>query len=97
MNSSQSAPTIVQVANLDVMTVWAQVAEADVNKIKLGMPVYFTTLGMADRKWTGTVRQIQPTPTIENDVVLYNVLIDADERRRPADAEHDGAGVLRAG
>jgi macrolide-specific efflux system membrane fusion protein len=77
VNSSQSAPTIVQVANLDVMTVWAQVAEADVNKVKLGMPVYFTTLGMADRKWTGTVRQIQPTPTIENDVVLYNVLIDA--------------------
>ena len=77
VNSSQSAPTIVQVANLDVMTVWAQVAEADVNKVKLGMPVYFSTLGMADRKWTGTVRQIQPTPTIENDVVLYNVLIDA--------------------
>ena len=77
VNSSQSAPTIVQVANLDVMTVWAQVAEADVNKVKLGMPVYFTTLGQADRKWTGTVRQIQPTPTIENDVVLYNVLIDA--------------------
>lgn len=77
VNSVQSAPTIVQVANLDVMTVWAQVAEADVNKVKLGMPVYFTTLGMADRKWTGTVRQIQPTPTIENDVVLYNVLIDA--------------------
>lgn len=76
VNSSQSAPTIVQVANLDVMTVWAEVAEADVNKIKLGTPVYFTTLGNADRKWTGTVRQIQPTPVTTNDVVLYNVLVD---------------------
>ena len=80
VNSVQSAPTIVQVANLDVMTVWAQVAEADVNKIKVGTPVYFTTLGMADRKWTGTVRQVQPTPTTENDVVLYNVLIDTENK-----------------
>jgi macrolide-specific efflux system membrane fusion protein len=78
VNSVQSAPTIVQVANLDVMTVWAQVAEADVNKIKLGTPAYFTTLGNADHKWNGAVRQIQPTPTTTNDVVLYNVLIDAE-------------------
>jgi membrane fusion protein, macrolide-specific efflux system len=80
VNSSQSAPTIVQVANLDVMTVWAEVAEADVNKIKLGTPVYFTTLGMPNRKWNGTVRQIQPTPVTTNDVVLYNVLVDADNK-----------------
>jgi len=76
VNSVQSAPTIVQVANLDVMTVWAQVAEADVNKIKPGMAAYFTTLGMGDRRWRGVVRQVQPTPETENDVVLYNVLID---------------------
>ena len=62
------------------MTVWAEVAEADVNKIKLGTPVYFTTLGMPNRKWTGTVRQIQPTPVTTNDVVLYNVLVDADNK-----------------
>jgi macrolide-specific efflux system membrane fusion protein len=51
-----------------------------VNKIKLGTPVYFTTLGNADRKWTGTVRQIQPTPVTTNDVVLYNVLVDTDNQ-----------------
>ena len=78
VNAAQSAPVIVQVANLDVMTVWAQVAEADVNRIKPGMPAYFTTLGMPDRKWRGTVRQVQPTPTTTNDVVLYNVLIDVE-------------------
>lgn len=78
VNSVQSAPTIVQVANLDVMTVWAQVAEADVNKLKPDMPAYFTTLGLPDRKWQGKVRQVQPTPETENDVVLYNVLIDVD-------------------
>lgn len=76
VNASQSAPVIVQVANLDVMTVWAEVAEADVNKITPGMSAYFTTLGMPDRRWRGMVRQVQPTPEITNDVVLYNVLID---------------------
>jgi membrane fusion protein, macrolide-specific efflux system len=78
VNSVQSAPVIVQVANLDVMTVWAQVAEADVNKLKPGMPAYFTTLGMPERRWRGTVRQVQPTPTTTNDVVLYYVLIDVE-------------------
>jgi macrolide-specific efflux system membrane fusion protein len=78
VNASQSAPVIVQVAQLDVMTVWAQVSEADVIKIKPDMAVYFTTLGMPDRRWRGKVSQIQPTPTIKNDVVLYNVLIDVD-------------------
>lgn len=78
VNASQSAPVIVQVANLDTMTVWAQVAEADIVRIHEGMPAYFTTLGMPERKWRGSVRQVQPTPETVNDVVLYNVLIDVD-------------------
>ncbi|MFC1720552.1 efflux RND transporter periplasmic adaptor subunit, partial [Pseudomonadota bacterium] len=76
VNANQSTPIIVQVANLDLMTVWAQVTEADINRIQPGMSAYFTTLGMPDRRWTGTVRQVQPTPEVKNDVVLYNVLID---------------------
>ncbi|HLT91177.1 MAG TPA: efflux RND transporter periplasmic adaptor subunit [Woeseiaceae bacterium] len=80
--ASQQAPVIVQIANLDVMTVWAEVAEADVHKIEPGMPAWFTTLGMADRTWRGTVRQILPTPEVLNDVVLYKVLIDVDNSER---------------
>lgn len=78
VNASQMAPVIVQVANLDVMTVWAKVAEADVNKIQVGMPAYFTTLGMPGKRWRGTVRQVQPTPEVINDVVLFNALIDVE-------------------
>ncbi len=77
INANQTAPVIVQVANLSVMTARAQVAEADISKLSEGMPVYFTTLGSKDRKWEGTVRQILPTPETINDVVLYNVLVDA--------------------
>src|SRR5882724_7406419 len=76
LNANQSAPVIVRIADLDTMTVWAQVAEADVVKLTPGMPAYFSTLGLPERRWQGTVQQIQPTPQTVNDVVLYNVLID---------------------
>lgn len=78
LNANQTTPIVVQIANLDVMTVKAQVAEADINKIAAGMPVYFTTLGSQNRRWQATVRQVLPTPEIVNDVVLYNVLADVD-------------------
>jgi len=76
LNANQSAPLILRIADLDTMTVWAQVAEADVVKIHPGMAVHFSTLGMPDRQWQATVRQILPTPEVINDVILYDVLID---------------------
>lgn len=82
VNANQTAPTIVQVANLDVMTVKAQVAEADIMKLQQDMPAYFTTLGSGGRRWNGAVRQILPSPEVINDVVLYNVLIDVDNKDR---------------
>lgn len=82
VNATQSAPTILRIANLDVMTVRAQVAEADVMRLKEGMPVHFTTMGQMDRRWPATVRQILPTPEVISDVVLYNVLIDSRNEGR---------------
>ncbi len=82
LNANQTAPIVLQVANLDLMTVRAQVAEADVSSLKENMPVYFTTLGNSDHRWTGKVRQVLPSPQIVNDVVLYDVLIDAKNEGR---------------
>jgi macrolide-specific efflux system membrane fusion protein len=82
LNANQSTPTVLQIANLDTMTVRAQVAEADVMKLKQGMSVYFTTLGNVERRWQGKVRQILPSPQIVNDVVLYDVLIDVKNEGR---------------
>ncbi|MBC7951219.1 MAG: efflux RND transporter periplasmic adaptor subunit [Rhodospirillaceae bacterium] len=76
LNSSQQAPIIVRIADLQTMTVWTQVSEADVAKLKLGQPVYFTTLGQPDRRRYATLRQILPTPEVLNNVVLYNALFD---------------------
>jgi membrane fusion protein, macrolide-specific efflux system len=77
INSVQQAPTILRIADFSLMTVWTQVSEADVPKLRVGMPVYFTTLGNPGKRWTGTLQQIQPTPTITNNVVLYTATFDA--------------------
>ena len=82
INANQTTPTIVTIANLDVMTVRAQVAEADIMKIKHDMDMYFTTLGSNERRWQGRVRQVLPSPEEENDVVLYNVLVDVENTDR---------------
>lgn len=76
LNASQQAPTILRIADLGTMTVEANISEADIGDIKAGMPVYFTTLGGGDRRWYSEMRQILPTPTVENNVVLYTGLFD---------------------
>lgn len=82
LNANQTAPIVLRLADLDTMQVWAQVAEADIPKVKVGMPVYFTTLGMPDRRFNAKVVQVLPTPDTVNDVVLYNVLIDVPNTER---------------
>jgi macrolide-specific efflux system membrane fusion protein len=74
--ASQQAPVILRIADLGTMTVWAQVSEADVPRVSVGMPVYFNTLGLPQRRWNAQVRQVLPTPEVVNNVVLYNVLFD---------------------
>ncbi len=76
LNSNQTAPTIVTIGDLSTMTVEAQVSEADVGKLKVGMNAYFTLLGQPGKRYPGTLRQIKPTPATENNVVLYYALFD---------------------
>jgi macrolide-specific efflux system membrane fusion protein len=77
LNANQQAPVLVQIADLSRMTVDTQVSEADIGKLREGMPAYFTTLGQ-DRRWEANLRQILPTPTVTNNVVLYNAQFDVD-------------------
>jgi macrolide-specific efflux system membrane fusion protein len=78
LNANNQAPTILTIADLTVMTVEAEVSEADIGKLKKNMEVYFSTLGGGNRRWHSRVRQILPTPTVSNNVVLYTVLFDID-------------------
>jgi membrane fusion protein, macrolide-specific efflux system len=76
LNANQSAPIVLRIADLSTMTVQTQVSEADVSRLRLGMPVYFTTLGDQAKRWYGKLRQVNPTPDVVNNVVLYNALFD---------------------
>ena len=82
LNANQTAPLILTIADLSTMTVSTQVSEADVSRLKVGMDAYFTTLGSGERRWTGKLRQILPTPTVLNNVVLYTALFDVDNTGR---------------
>lgn len=76
LNANQQAPIVMRIADLSTMTVQAQVSEADVSKLRVGMEVYFTTLGGDNRRYRSTLRQIPPTPAVVNNVVLYDALFD---------------------
>ena len=78
LNANQSAPIVMKIADLTQLTLRAEVSEADVMRVRAGMSVYFTTFGGGDRRWYSSVRQVLPTPTVTNDVVLYQVLIDIE-------------------
>ncbi len=76
LNANQQAPTIMRIADLGTMTVQTQVSEADIGKLHVGMPVYFTTLGGQDYRWYSKLNRVEPTPVVTNNVVLYNALFD---------------------
>lgn len=79
VNASQSVPNVMRLANLQTMTVRADVSEADVGKLYTGMPVYFTTLGAGQgRRWTGQVKRVEPTPKTQQGVILYPALFDVE-------------------
>ncbi|WP_217426246.1 efflux RND transporter periplasmic adaptor subunit [Pandoraea terrigena] len=62
VNASQSAPTIVTMADLGTMTVKAEISEADVLRVKPGMPVSFTVLGDPDNAYHARLASIDPGP-----------------------------------
>lgn len=96
--ASQLAPVLRKLADLDTMTVKAQVSEADVIHISPGQQVYFTILGEADKRYYAKLRGTEPAPQNfletqaagtpkQNTAVFYNALFDVpnpDHRLRIA-------------
>lgn len=84
VNAVQNSPTVVRLANMDTMTVKAQISEADVVNVKPGSPVYFTILGDPQKKYYGALRTIEPAPENAGDLltapanaaIYYNALFD---------------------
>lgn len=80
LNANQTAPKILTISDLSVMTVEADVSEADVLRVTPGQSAYFTILGDAETRWRAKVRQVLPEPEVVNDVVLYKALLDVDNK-----------------
>jgi membrane fusion protein, macrolide-specific efflux system len=62
VNANQSAPTIIKLAQMDKVTVKAEISEADVPRVLPGQTVYFTILGLPDKRFTSRLRAIEPAP-----------------------------------
>ncbi|MCH1929594.1 efflux RND transporter periplasmic adaptor subunit [Shewanella sp. A25] len=93
VNANQTTPTIVEMAQLDTMTVKAQISEADVVNVHPGQSVYFTILGKPNRPYRGTLRAIEPGPTSmdgddsnmsssDSDAIYYHGLFDVENPDR---------------
>ncbi|WP_175812737.1 macrolide transporter subunit MacA [Burkholderia contaminans] len=87
--AQQQAPVILKLADLDTMTVKAQVSEADVIRVRGGQTAYFTILGEPDKRHYGKLRAIEPAPqnyaeaqsplgggSKPNSAVFYNALFE---------------------
>ncbi|MDO5691964.1 MAG: efflux RND transporter periplasmic adaptor subunit [Pseudomonadota bacterium] len=92
VNSAMSSPTIVKLAKLDVVQIEAQISEADVTRLKPGMPAWFTLLGEPDKRYPTELKSIDlipadqakdtggavPATTGGTGAVYYNGVLQAD-------------------
>lgn len=92
LNATYQTPTVMRIADLSSMTGWTRVSEADIRRVKTGLPLYFTTLGGDERRWHSSVRQVLPAPPVPagsqgessssasetEKVVQYTVLFEVD-------------------
>ena len=91
VNANQTTPTILKLATLDTMTVEAEISEADVVKVKPGMPCRFTIMGLPNRYFEANLRSIDPAPasaestsssstssSSSTEAIYYNALLDVD-------------------
>ncbi len=67
LNAAQSAPTIVQIADLDSMEIKMEISEADINNIKLGADVEYSVLSNANKKFNGKISSLDPGLTTLSD------------------------------
>jgi HlyD family secretion protein len=77
--ASFQTPTLFLIAkDLRQMQIDTNIAEADIGAIRVGLPVKFTVDAFADREFRGAVRQIRINPSVQQNVVSYNVVVGFD-------------------
>jgi HlyD family secretion protein len=77
--ASLQTPTLFKIAqDLSKMQIDANFAEADIGNIRIGQTARFGVDAFPNRSFEGKVRQIRLNPTIQQNVVTYNVVVDVD-------------------
>ena len=77
--ASLQTPTLFKIAqDLSRMQIDASFAEADIGNIRVGQAVRFTVDAFPGRNFQGKVRQIRLNPTVQQNVVTYDVVIDVE-------------------
>ena len=63
LNAGMNTPTVIKLAQLDTMKIKAEIAEADVSRVRPDMKAYFTLLGADDgKRYETTLKSIDPAP-----------------------------------
>lgn len=78
--------SLLRLANLTTMTAWAQVPEADITRLRIGMGARISTPGYPGRSWGAKLRQVLPAPVrnlLPGDTsVYYYALFDVANPKR---------------
>jgi HlyD family secretion protein len=81
--ASLQAPTIFTIAqDLAKMQVYGKVDESDVGRVKVGQPVTFKVDAFPKQMFRGAVSQIRMNPTVVQNVVTYDAIIDFSNPER---------------
>ncbi|MDN0122974.1 efflux RND transporter periplasmic adaptor subunit [Yersinia aleksiciae] len=93
--SSQSAPTILVLANVDTMTVHTRISETDILKVSVGQPLWFYVVADPERRYESQMDAIQeasaeslredstgPQPNQQTSAIYYNGIFTIANRER---------------
>lgn len=81
--ASLNAPVLFKIAeDLTKMQVAANIDEADIGQVKEGQTVKFTVDAYAGEQFVGKVLQTRINPVVQQNVVTYTVIIDAENPER---------------
>lgn len=74
--ASLNAPSLFLIAkDLRRMEIWTSVNEADIGRLRVGMPVRFSVDAYPGEFFQGSVRQIRLNASMTSNVVLYTVVV----------------------
>lgn len=94
--SSQTAPTILVLAELDKMQVQTRISEADIQKIYPGQPLWFYVIADPQTRYEGMLGYVQPAPiealeeqnngasasNQQSNAIYYNGTFEVDNHQR---------------